>query len=135
LHCNIKSINANLDHLSQMLTEMHHNFSIIGLTETKLKLGNDNPIGINAIAGYQFVSQPSLSNAGGTGFFVSSQLSFIERNDLSEVTSDFETKWIEIECNLHHNMICGVIYRHPNSNLDSFMTSINNCLEKINNEN
>ena len=32
-------------------------------------------------------------------------------------------------------MICGVVYRHPNDNLDSFMTSINNCLDKINNEN
>ena len=32
-------------------------------------------------------------------------------------------------------MICGVIYRHPNGNLDSFMTSINNCFDKVNNEN
>ena len=32
-------------------------------------------------------------------------------------------------------MICGVIYRHPNSNLDSFMTSINNRFDKVNNEN
>ena len=60
---------------------------------------------------------------------------FIERDDLSEVTADFETQWIEIESDLHHNMICGVIYRHPNGNLDSFMTSINNYLDKVNNEN
>ena len=70
-----------------------------------------------------------------TGFFVSNQVRFIERDDLSEVTADFETQWIEIESDLHHNMICGVIYRHPNGNLDSFMASINNCLDKVNNEN
>ena len=60
---------------------------------------------------------------------------YIERDDLSEVTADFETQWIEIESDLHHHMICGVIYRHPNGNLDSFMTSVNNCLDKVNNEN
>ena len=32
-------------------------------------------------------------------------------------------------------MICGVIYRHPNGNLDSFMTSISNRFDKVNNEN
>ena len=93
------------------------------------------PNGNNVITGYHFISQPSLSNAGSTGFFVSNQMRFIERDDLSEVTADFETQWIEIESDLHHNMICGVIYRHPNGNLDSFMTSINNYLDKVNNEN
>ena len=93
------------------------------------------PNGNNVITGYHFISQPSLSNAGSIGFFVSNQVRFIERDDLSEVTADFETQWIEIESDLHHNMICGVIYRHPNGNLDSFMTSINNYLDKVNNEN
>ena len=105
LHCNIRSINANLDHLIQMLAELQHNFTIIGLTETKLKVGNDIPIGNNIITGYHFISHTSLSNASGTGFFVSNQVRFIERDDLSEITADFETQWIEIESDLHHNMI------------------------------
>ena len=45
-------------------------FSLIGLTETKYKI-SEEVLSNHAIPGYSFVSQPSLSNAGGAGFFVS----------------------------------------------------------------
>ena len=38
LHCNIRSINANFDSLSQMLHQLNHNFSITGLSETRINL-------------------------------------------------------------------------------------------------
>ena len=37
LHSNIRSMNANFDNFTQMLTELKHTFSVIGLTETKFK--------------------------------------------------------------------------------------------------
>ena len=33
---------ANFDSLTQMIRELDHNFSIIGLTETKCKINNEN---------------------------------------------------------------------------------------------
>ena len=57
-----------------------------------------------------FLPQPTLSNAGGVGFYVSKQLNYSIREDLSYVVcKDFEMLWIEIENNSHHNIICGVI--------------------------
>ena len=37
--------------------------------------------------------------------------------------------------NLHHNLICGVIYRHPPSDLEAFMVFLNNALNIISREN
>ena len=67
LHSNIRSLDANLDNLTQMLTELNHNFSLIGLSETKYKLDRDQVLN-SQIPGYSFVSQPSLSNAGALVF-------------------------------------------------------------------
>ena len=36
---------------------------------------------------------------------------------------------------IHHNLICGVIYRHPKSNIEAFLNSLNDVLDKINREN
>ena len=41
LHCNIRSLTANVDSLSNLLTELSHSFSVIGLSETKLLVGKD----------------------------------------------------------------------------------------------
>ena len=84
--------------------------------------------------GYTFVSQPSLSNAGGIGFFVNDSLCYNVRHDLSETVVGYETLWIKIQSNLNHNIICGVIYRHPHSDISTFMTSLNKTLDRINNE-
>ena len=107
---------------------------MIGLTETKINLSTEN-LPNYIIPGYNFFSQPSLSNAGGAGIFISKKISSSLRNDLSCSHNDFESLWIEIESDLHHNLICGVIYRHPNTNLESFLDHLNHVIEKINSEN
>ena len=67
LHCNIRSLNSNFDNLGQMLSELSCNFSVIGLSETRISINQGN-LSNNQLEGYTFVSQPSLSNAGGVGF-------------------------------------------------------------------
>jgi hypothetical protein len=49
-----------------MLSEFDCPFSLIALSETKIKYGENLITNID-IPGYTFVSQPSLSNAGGVG--------------------------------------------------------------------
>ena len=62
-----------------------------------------------------------LSNAGGVGFYVKNDLTFTVLSEISCTTADYEALWIEIQTDSHgHNIICGVIYRHSNDNLDSF---------------
>ena len=135
LHCNTSSISANFDALNQLLCDLNHSFSIIGLSETKLKVDKENLSNIS-LRGYTFLSNPSLTNAGGVGLYVKNNLNFNLREDLNSInTVEFESIWIEVEMN-NKNLICGVIYRHPsNSNNEAFLNYLNSTAEKINKEN
>ena len=102
-------------------------------TETKYKI-SEEVLSNHAIPGYSFVSQPSLSNAGGAGFFVSDKLNFTVRDDLSESTPDYECLWIEVQSDSKDDLICGVIYRHPHSNFEAFMAYLDIVMDKISRE-
>jgi hypothetical protein len=92
-----------------MLIELNHDFSVIGLTETKYQSSREQLLNVT-IPGYIFISQPSMSNSGGVGFFASDNLSYITRNYFSKTTVDYEALWIEVQSgDLHHNLICGVL--------------------------
>ena len=62
INCNIRSLSANFHKLSNMLSELYFPFSLIGHTEIKQKI-DQPPISNSDLCGYQFLSQPSLSNA------------------------------------------------------------------------
>ena len=68
IHFNIRSLSANHDGLTMLLSDLQHSFDVIGLSKTKKKSNCDLTSNI-AIGGYDFVSKPTLSNAGGVGFF------------------------------------------------------------------
>jgi len=42
--------------------------------------------------------------------------------------------WVEIESDLNSNMICGVVYRHPSSNLETFLNKFYPVIGKIKQE-
>ena len=52
-----------------MLSEFQFPFSVIGLSEIKSKVDKDIITNVN-IPGYDFISQSSLSNAAGVGFYI-----------------------------------------------------------------
>ena len=133
LHCNIRSLSANFDNFNHMLSELNYSFSLIGLTETKLRVNIEMLINAK-MPGYSYISIPSLSNAGGVAFYVKDDLQFISRPEFSISTLDFEALWIEINVIGQANLICGVIYRHPQSNFDKFMEYINCTIEAIHQE-
>ena len=62
------------------------NFSVIGISETRLLVGRDQ-ITNTSIPGYTFFSQPSVQEAGGVGLYI--------RDDLCISTGDYECIWIE----------------------------------------
>ena len=134
IHCNIRSLAANFDNLTNMLEELQHPFSLIGLTETKIKI-DQNQITNTKLSGYNFISQPSLSIAGGVGIFIQETFQATIRDDLTITKEEFEALWIEIDNNSQRNIIRGVIYRHPNANVETFMDYINQAIEKIHREN
>ena len=97
LNCNIRSLQGNHDNLVHMLSELQFPFSVIGLSEIKFIFDKDIITNVN-IPGYDFISQPSLSNAGGVGFYIKNNLTFAVLSELSVTEADFEALWIEINC-------------------------------------
>ena len=74
LNSNIRSLQANFDNLVNMLSELYFPISVLGVTETKLKNDQDALANIN-LTGYNFLSPPSGTNAGGgVGFYVKDNL-------------------------------------------------------------
>ena len=86
------------------------------------------------LPGYQFEPQPTLSDWGGVAFYIKDNLQFKVRSDLSSKTEDYESLWIEVNNDSHSNIICGIVYRHPNGNLDNFIEYLNFVTDEVNKE-
>lgn len=84
--------------------------------------------------GYNFLSQPSLSNTGGVGLFLRDDIKFSIRDNLSISENDFEALWVDLE--IHGLKFLRVaLYRHPKASLDSFTNYLYSSLDKIHNQN
>ena len=133
LNCNIRSLNANFDHLTQMLADLRLPFSLIGLTETWINNYSDHSMACH-LPGYTFISQPTKMRSGGIGAFIHNGINFHIRDDLSSSIDECEMLWVEIENKSSKNILCGIIYRHPNSNLDLFLNKLFSAIDIINRE-
>ena len=133
MHGNIRSIAANYDKLSVMLDELQFPFSIIGLSETKIKTDKDCFVNVD-LTGYNFVSQPTPTNAGGVGFYIMETINYNIRDDLGVSKNEFQGLWVDIEI-LNQKLTCGVLYRHPRVNLEAFTNYLYSYLDKIQQEN
>lgn len=63
MHINIRSLSANYDNMLTLLADLQHNFSVIGLSETRI-IVNTQQITNTSIPGYEFLSQPTMYHAG-----------------------------------------------------------------------
>ena len=95
-----------------MLHELYFPFSLIGLTETKLK-HNQHSISNVTLKGYRFVSQPSNPNAGGVGFFVKDNIKHTLRIDLTVTKNEFEALWVEVQNDSQHNYVVWYYLQTP----------------------
>ena len=77
----------------------------------------------------------SISNAGGVGLYVNNNIVFNKGEDLSCSENEHESLWIEIQKNYQHNIICGVVYRHPTADINAALTYLFNTIKKIRSEN
>jgi hypothetical protein len=71
IHNNIRSLKRNGENLqSHLLNELNCHFSVIGITETRIK-NSDIPLDFNMdIPNYNFEFVPTPLNAGGVGMYI-----------------------------------------------------------------
>jgi len=122
LHCNVRGLPKNFDHLSSMLNCFHIRPDILAITETKL---SDQLVTNIELPNYNFFHLNSPTMAGSAGLYVSNKLQSIVRNDLKFNTAQVESCWIELESgNNTQNTVIGCIYRHPTADFSLFSTEL-----------
>lgn len=131
-HINIRSLNRNFEDLQNYLGLLNINFTTIALTETWLKDSQDSSY--FAISGYNFEHKNRTNKlGGGVGLFIKSGVSYRIREDLPSMINA-ESLFIEISTRYGKNIVIGVIYRPPDSNIDHFLTELDSTLSIINKE-
>jgi exonuclease III len=106
--------------LKDFVTSLNKSFQIIGLTETWLNdINKDN---FN-LPGFDYIGSNRENKRGeGVGMYVSKQLQYKTRNDISiNVENRIETSFIEICTSKGNNVIVGTIYRPPINKIDTLL--------------
>ena len=134
-HMNVSSLTAHFDELSSLLFLLNFEFSILGLTETRIKKNNNVSIPIS-IEGYSYEHTPTESSCGGAILYISNKFNYKPRNDLL-IYKPFliESIFVEILFPRKSNLIVGCIYRHPCMSINEFNNIISPILQKISKEN
>ena len=148
LHVNIRSLSKHITNVSNLLfNDFGTSIDVVCFSETKLEdpeptnasdpdiLDSNFDVEKVQLPGYDFVHNPSKTNAGGTGIYVSQRFSVVKRPDLNiQIDGECEASFIEIitDSNSEKNVIVGSLYRHPHENFDEFFTAFSNVAEKIN---
>ena len=117
--------------MDQCLTPLNHTFDIIGFCESKLTNDIEN---LYSLPEYTMFTNNTSRNSGGVALYAHNKYSVIERNDLTVKNESIETIFIEILNNEGKDVVVGILYRRPHTDLNLFFNSLNNILSIINEE-
>ena len=81
---------------------------------------------------YNIDTQPTESSHGGIAMYLKKTLDYTIRDDLSVVSDEYETPWVEIKTGSKaKSSLCCCAYRHPNIDIKSFIEYMDNTLQKL----
>ncbi len=134
-------MSANWESFKSLMCELHgdkFSFDFIGVSEV-FECSRDKRL---KLPGYHDIITRTRedSNRGGVGLFISSNISFTIREDLSVfIPHIYESLFVEINSTNKHmeTQIVGVIYRpnsQPRADMDIFSTTILEVMDMINSE-
>ena len=87
----------------------------LSITETRQQKDTNFLVNIN---GYNLYAQPSKNHAGGAAIYIRSDTDYKVRDELNALEDDFESMWVEVNTSATKHMLCGCIYRHPNTDVE-----------------
>ena len=119
-HLNVASLSSHFDELNAIISLLNFNFSVLGLTETRIKINSGVTVPL-AIEGYSYEHTPTESSCGGAMLYISNKFNYKPRNDLLVYKPlQLETVFVEIIIPRKSNLIVGCIYRHPCMSINEF---------------
>ena len=120
-HLNIRSLPANLSNMLCCLDNLQIQFDVIGISENWLTQETKD---MYYIHNYEHVSNTRLNRrGGGVSLFIASHIKYKELNEYSINNENLECIFIEAEIESCKKII-GIVYRPPNSNVDTFNITI-----------
>ena len=126
---------ANLKDFINYTDTLHIDFQIIGVRETWL---NDITCKLYDMENYEISEQHRPSKTGGgVAIFLKNCIKFVRRNDIEIFNEYCEFIFVEIEKSVfgtEKNILIGVIYRPPHSDLVTFTDIMKNIVEIIRRE-
>ena len=136
VHLNIRSAPKHLKQFELYLNSLCLKFNIIGLCETWFK---QSSVDLYTLENYNHVYKYRHNRTGGgVSLFIKHFIDYEIRDDLSENNELVESLFVEIpneKSNTLRNVIIGIIYRPPNTDLESFNLYMDNLLCDIKKEN
>ena len=128
IHFNIRSLQKNFDSFNEALQLLPALPQIICISETKI---NKEPLTNISISNYSFVCANSNTRAGGVGFHLNNSISYKTIGKHLLKIAGCEDLWVSINFpGIRHTIIIAVIYRHPNSDANTFIEALNkNCVK------
>ena len=132
LHLNIRSLPKNYSDFIAYINLLNLEFSITGFPETWL---NSSKCKLYNLEGYkhEFIYR-DIKSGGGVSLFIKDNISYQCQEDLDVLNECAEALFIEIDkqqMNKPKNIIVGLIYRPPNTNIVDFNSYISDLLMSI----
>lgn len=137
MHLNIRSMSKHFDELQLFLNTMDLRFDCLGFSETWYTPENNDNFELAHFT--QYKSFRSSRPGGGASLYVGNHLVSHKRDDLIIPDASVDSVFAEIEKqslqSFPQNVVIGVIYRPPNTDLSQFNDHLEMLLTKIKGEN
>ena len=133
-HLNIESLQFHKNDLDILLDNLHFEFDIIAISETRLKK-DIKPVKDITLSKYEIQDTPTEASKGGTLLYISKKLNYKRRKDLEIYESKrIESTFIEIINENGKNAIIGCIYKHHTITPKDFNELMSTHLHKLSKE-
>ena len=121
-HANVNGLESKtkLDNLQTFLSSLDSAMNVVAITETSEQNNNISFLGNVSMEGYKLFHTPTNSLKGGTALYIDKDFNVFERIDIKAQTDLYESTWVEIKNKNSKNIVCGCIYRHPNTLKDDY---------------
>ena len=133
-HTDLGGLESKFDLLCNFINNTKIDLDIICLSETSQKLNQDFDTNITIGGCKQPFTTGSKFSKGGVALYTKDSINTFEQEDLKNIDDCFKAIWVEINNEKSKNIICGCVYRHPNSDIQTSDNYINKCLPKITKE-
>ena len=127
---NIDGNKSNFDSLAAELERYTHKFPIIGIAETNIDPDVSSVYQLPEYTSFYQSTQPGKAKGTGVALYIHNSLNATVNNTVSFVTPNLETLFITVS----HDRVpltVGVLYRHPNGNVNESLSELSNILETL----